>query len=180
MSDRHNPADLQALTRTHWGPLFACCAALVARRAEIYRIQSAPFRTSGKETGTWFARSRWTSGGRAQSGRLPRRTAGRRLSSWAARGRARGPGGPAALAGRRTAAGSRFASASTASLAATTSVTGCQHQRAGAGAIGKTHAGHHTHPGRRCQRKYRLLGLRLLWWVDGNTRCALDQRQSRG
>jgi DNA replication protein DnaC len=28
----------------------------VARRAEIYRIQSASFRTSGKETVTWFAR----------------------------------------------------------------------------------------------------------------------------
>ena len=31
------------------------CAAFVARQAEIYRIQSASFRTSGKETVAWFA-----------------------------------------------------------------------------------------------------------------------------
>jgi hypothetical protein len=48
VSGRHNPADLQALTLTHREPLFTRCAALVARRAEIYRIRSAPFRTSGK------------------------------------------------------------------------------------------------------------------------------------
>jgi hypothetical protein len=39
VSGRHNPADLQALTLTHREPLFTRCAALVARRAEIYRIR---------------------------------------------------------------------------------------------------------------------------------------------
>jgi hypothetical protein len=54
VSDRRNPADLHRLTLTHSEPLFARCAALVARRAEIYGIQSASFRTSGKEIVTWF------------------------------------------------------------------------------------------------------------------------------
>jgi hypothetical protein len=89
----------------------------------------------------------------------PRRMAGRRLSSWAARGSVSGLGGPAALAGRRTVAGSRFSSASAASLATTTSRPIGQHQGPEAGAVGRTHAGHHTHPGRRCQQECHLRGL---------------------
>ncbi len=53
--DRPNPADVHRLILlilTHEEPLFVRCAVLVACRAEIYRIQSASFRTSGKETVT--------------------------------------------------------------------------------------------------------------------------------
>src|SRR6266571_2984477 len=61
VSDRRNPADLHTLTLTHRGPPPAYCAALVTRRADRYRIQSASFRTSVKETVTWFDPSVWRS-----------------------------------------------------------------------------------------------------------------------
>jgi CubicO group peptidase (beta-lactamase class C family) len=54
VSDRRNPADLHTLTLSNREPPPACGAALVARRAAIYGIQSASFRTSGKEIVTWF------------------------------------------------------------------------------------------------------------------------------
>jgi hypothetical protein len=54
VSDRRNPADLDTLTLSNRGPPPARGAAFVARRAEIYGIQSASFRTSGKEIVTWF------------------------------------------------------------------------------------------------------------------------------
>ena len=54
MSDGRNPTDVHTLTLSHRGPPPACGAALVARQAEIYRIQSASFRTSGKEIVTRF------------------------------------------------------------------------------------------------------------------------------
>jgi hypothetical protein len=54
VSDRRNPADLHTLTLSHRGPPPTRGAALVARRAEIYGIKSASFRTSGKEIVTWF------------------------------------------------------------------------------------------------------------------------------
>src|SRR5262245_400359 len=52
--DRLNPMDLHPLTLTHRGPPHARSAALVARRAAIYQIQSASFRTRRKEVVTWF------------------------------------------------------------------------------------------------------------------------------
>ena len=51
--DRPNPADVHRLILTHEEPLFVRCAALMACRAEIYRIPSAAFRTSGKAIVTW-------------------------------------------------------------------------------------------------------------------------------
>ena len=50
----HYLADVHTLALTHRGPLPGRCAALVARRAEIYQIQSASFRTSEKEIVTRF------------------------------------------------------------------------------------------------------------------------------
>ena len=53
VSDRRNPMDVHPSALTHRGPPLARGAALVARRAEIYRIPSASFRTSGKAIVTW-------------------------------------------------------------------------------------------------------------------------------
>ena len=62
VSERPNPADWHTLTLTHRGPSPVRSGALVARRAEIDRIQSASFRTSGKEIVTWFAGAAWSGG----------------------------------------------------------------------------------------------------------------------
>jgi len=56
-----NLADLHTLALTYRGPLPGRYTALVARRAEIYRIQSASFRTSGKEIVTRFGQGVSTS-----------------------------------------------------------------------------------------------------------------------
>src|SRR5262247_3667089 len=53
VSDRHIPAGLHRLALTHSEPLFVRCGAWPVELR--YQIQSASFRTSGKETVIWFA-----------------------------------------------------------------------------------------------------------------------------
>jgi hypothetical protein len=52
--DRCNPANLYTLALVHRGPHLARCAALVARRADVYRSRSSELPTSGKEILTRF------------------------------------------------------------------------------------------------------------------------------
>jgi hypothetical protein len=52
-----NPADLHILTLAHRGPHSARCVALVARRADVYRVQSSSLRTGVKEIVTLLGKS---------------------------------------------------------------------------------------------------------------------------